>query len=463
MNVLIISTFDTKGGAARAAYRLYQGLKHIGVNAAMLVKEKYSQEPDIFQAKVIADDKTQETLKTIQTIQEEYNITKRTEISNTLFSSGYPGFHIADLEIVRWADIINLHWTAKFQSTESIAALLALGKPVVWTLHDQNPFTGGCHYSAGCLQYKEDCRSCPQLTGDSWQLPHFSLQNKEHYLRGSGITVVSPSRWLANEARCSRVFQDASVVTIPNSIDILTFTPQSKIEAKQKLDIPAGTLTILTGVSGWRPKRKGLSEFLEAMRHCLENHRFKRLVLEGKILLLCFGHRPAEEFAALSIPFKSFNHVDSDDRLCHIYSAADLFVLPSVEDNLPNTMVESMACETPVVAFNIGGMPDMIDDRMTGRLVPFRNTKAMAEAVIELIEQPRERLTMGKNARQLIERAFKPEDQAHAYARLFYQLLPGEHGKNASLHLPPRQNIDCPLNFSFHQFFNDLKKELKSR
>ncbi len=463
MNVLIVSTFDTKGGAARAAYRLHRGLEKIGTGSAMVVKEKYSHDPAVFPISPLPGDAACKSeapgaLKRIQTYQQRYNRGKRTAVSDTLFSTGHPGYHIESLDIVRWADIINLHWVAKFQSTQTLAALRALGKPVVWTLHDQNPFTGGCHYSAGCLQYKEDCRACPQLTGDSRRLPHVSLQGKREHLGGGGITVVSPSRWLAQEAKESRVFKEASVVTIPNAVDIHTFAPRDKAEAKQHLGIPAGTFTILAGAANRRPKRKGLAQFLEAMRHCLEDSLFKGLVREGKVLLLCFGH-PAAEFEALSIPFKAFDHIESGRELCGIYSASDLFVLSSVEDNLPNTMVESMACGTPVVAFDTGGMPDMIADGITGRLVPFPDAKAMGEAIIQLTGETPQRRAMGQKARQLIEREFKPEDQARAYTRLFSSLLPGEYGNHSGRHPFPPAPGGCSLDLSFHHFFEAVEEK----
>ena len=459
MNVLIINTFDTKGGAARAAYRLHKGLNQIGIHSSMLVKEKESQDEKVLQIKPLLDDDSLHELEIIDTITKNYIRNNRTALTNTPYSLGYPGYNLTTTEIVNNVDLINLHWVAKFQSVESISSILTLGKPVVWTLHDENPFTGGCFYSAGCTQYENDCNICPQLDNDPYKLSYYNLKNKMTLLQNKNITIVTPSKWLANAAKQSKVFGNSLIVTIPNSIETDVFAPQNKGEAKKKLGISEDTVTILTGASGWMPKRKGLYEFFSSMKYCSGSRRFKKLVNKNKLLLLCFGN-PAPEFNRLNIPYKSFREVDSDMELSDIYNASDIFVLPSIEDNLPNMMLEAMSCGIPVIAFNTGGMPDMIKDKVTGRLVPFRNIKKFAKAILDLVFNAGIRNNMGKKSRELIIKKFKLEDQARKYTELFLTLLPNiTDRKSPSKDFVLQKNQYCSLDLSFNNMLYPLYRK----
>ncbi|NIM10839.1 MAG: glycosyltransferase [Candidatus Aminicenantes bacterium] len=459
MNILIINTSDIMGGAARAAYRLHKGLNRIGINSLMLTKIMKSQDERVLQANLPVDDDSSIELEIIDLITKNYIKNNRTNLSNTFYSLGYPGYDLASMKIMDRVDLINLHWVAGFQSTESISSLLKLGKPVVWTLHDQNPFTGGCHYSAGCTLYESDCNTCPQLANDPYNFSYYNLKNKVTHFQDKNITIVSPSQWLANLARHSMVFRNSNVVTIPNSIEINVFTPQNKGTAKRKLGIAESCLTVLTGASGWREKRKGFSEFLSTMRYCLKNKKFKSLVDAGELLLLCFG-TPANEMDRLKIPYQSFGHVHSDEKLCDIYNAADIFVFPSVEDNLPNTILEAMACATPVIAFNTGGMPDMINDGGTGRLVPFRDVEKLAAALLDLIFNAGVRNQIGKRSRKLMENNYKLEDQAQNYAGLFYKLLPrGTTSHSTSKNFTLHEDQYCSLDLSFNTMLLPLYRK----
>lgn len=472
MNILIVNTFDIFGGAARAAYRLHKGLIRIGMNAFMLVKEKQSQDEKVLRVIPQTDESSLHQLEIIHTITEDYIKNNRTDSSLGRFSLGYPGYDLTGAKIIKEVDLINLHWVDGFLSVESISSLLELGKPIVWTLHDVNPFTGGCHYPAGCTLFKDDCRLCPQLIKDPYNLPQFNLKSKISQFRDKNLTIVTPSKWMAKEAKHSAVFKHSRVVVIPNSIETDIFTPQNKKQAKGKFDIAENTVTILTGASRWKPKRKGFEEFLSAMKHCLDNKNFRNLVYENRIFLLCFGS-PANAIKDMGIPYKSFGRVRSDPLLSDIYNAADLFLLPSTEDNLPNTMVEAMSCGIPVIAFNTGGMPDMIRDGITGRLVPPGNTEVLAQAIIHLVFHPSERTKMGEESRRLIEGCYKLEDQAENYARLFKTLLPAQYSPVHRFppHFTPGKDRDCRLDHSFNpmllplyrKYDNIIKKNISTR
>jgi glycosyltransferase involved in cell wall biosynthesis len=456
MNVLIISTFDIFGGAGKAAYRLNDGLNSCGINSFMLVKEKRSPDRRVLTVKPLDDHNSLNHIRIFKKITKEYIGKIKTDSFSGRFSLGYPGFDLGPSEAVRKADIINLHWVDEFLSPESVYGLLKLGKPLIWTLHDHNPFTGGCHYTLGCELFKKDCKPCPQLDNDSFNIAYYNLKYKRELIDEKKITLVSPSKWLAGVVRQSSIFQTSNIKIIANSIDTDSYTPQDKKKAKREAGIDEKCITILTGVSSWNPRRKGFGELLTILKYLKGKWRFKNLIRKKKVLLLSMGN-PGKELKDLKIPFRAFEYTDSEKELSNIYNRADLFLLPSTEDNLPNTMLEAMACATPVIAFQVGGMTDVIKDGKTGRLLPLKDTRKFAEAILDLIFHPNKRTYLGGQSRMLIEKEYKLVDQAKRYSELFYELLP--EGYSQRQNVQNGESQDCPLDFSFNDNLLPLYRE----
>ncbi|HLP48811.1 MAG TPA: glycosyltransferase, partial [Candidatus Kapabacteria bacterium] len=276
------------------------------------------------------------------------------------------------------------------------------------------------HYTAGCLKYREDCRDCLQLRDNRQQIPFHILNNKLKH-RYDNLTIVTPSRWLAGCASASKLFNGLRVETIPNSVETDIFKPLEKRTAKKELGLAPGQIALLFGTHIENEKRKGFSNLLEALRYCLQDPNFIRLAKSGGIKILTFGP-PQGDLRKLGIKFQSFGSIAEKDKLALLYAAADLFVLPSLEDNLPNTMLESMACGTPVIGFAVGGMPDLIQNGMTGGLAPCFDNKKFAELILDLVFAAAKREQMGRNCRHLIEEKFKLQDQAANYLELFNDL-----------------------------------------
>jgi glycosyltransferase involved in cell wall biosynthesis len=310
---------------------------------------------------------------------------------------------------------------AFYQSPVTLRRLFALGKPVVWTLHDMWPFTGGCHYSASCEKYKTDCARCPQLADDPFDLPAAVLRDKVELFRGANLTIVTPSRWLAACARESRLFKGVRVEVIPNALETELYQPLPKQEAKKALGIPTDAVTLLFGAENAEERRKGFQELVAAIGHCRESEAFRRLAAQGKIRVICFGRADAA-LSSLGLPTVTLGYLTSDAEIARAYAAADLFVLPSLEDNLPNTMLEAMSCATPVVAFDVGGMPDMVTDGKTGRLVPAGDVRALGEAIASLVANPELRAAMGQNCRALMTGRYDLKHQARSYLELYRDL-----------------------------------------
>jgi glycosyltransferase involved in cell wall biosynthesis len=420
MKISMLSTFDNVGGAPIAAYRLFKGLKQLKQEPVMLVKDKKSNDPGIYKIRTTPPEYNIERMLFQQIHKKEID-QDRTILTNTWFSIPYPGYDLSKTQLISNSDIINLHWVAEFQSVETISNLLKTAKPVVWTLHDENPYTGGCHYTAGCTKYRDDCLDCLQLKDNRNQIPFYNLKNKIN-LWNKILTIVTPSKWLAECARKSRVFKGLRIEVIPNSLETDVFKPKEKELAKKELGLDTQSVTLLFGAYTSFEKRKGFVKLLDAMKYCLQDKKFKNLVKKAGIKILTFGP-PQEDLQKLDIEIESIGYIDDNEKLSTIYSAADIFILPSLEDNLPNTMLEAMACGTPVVSFEVGGMPDMITNGITGYMAPPFDVKEFGEIILKIVFNRDERKQMERNCRQLIEKKFKLQDQAENYLALFQDLL----------------------------------------
>lgn len=423
MDITLISTTDIHGGAARAAYRLHKGLLHVGQNVTMLSRKKISSDPQVVSVEKDARPDNLEREARIATFQKKAIDRERTGLSNTLFSMPYPGLDISQLPIVREADVLNLHWVARFQSPSTLRHLLQLGKPVVWTLHDMWAFTGGCHYAAGCLKYQQTCAHCPQLDQNPYDVTYTVLADKIQQLgEAPHLTIVTPSRWLAECVRSSRLFRHQRVEVIPYSLETDVFVPRSTSDAKEQLGISSKITTLLFGAVSANEDRKGFSELVQALWICMADPRFRQKAEAGRIEVLCFG-APSEVLESLGLPVRSLGRVDSDDMLSQIYAAADMFVLPSLEDNLPNTVLESMSCGTPVIGFDTGGIPDLVIHGLTGYLVPLRDSKKLAEVILDGVLDPDRLAQMGQQCRQIMEADYTLPIQANRYVELFQDLI----------------------------------------
>jgi glycosyltransferase involved in cell wall biosynthesis len=452
MNISIISTLDKAGGAAIAAHRLCKALRHLKQAAVMIVRYKKSKGPYVYQTALNAPQFAAER-KIFHNIQKVEISQNRTELTNTWFSIPYPGYDISKTPIIVHSDIINLHWVAEFQSVETITSLLKTGKPVVWTLHDENPYTGGCHYTAGCTKYQDDCKDCLQLKDNRYQIPLYNLKNKIK-LWGKNLTIVTPSKWLAQCAKKSRVFKDLRVEVIPNSLETDIFKPKEKFLAKKELGLNPQSVTLLFGAHTGNEKRKGFSKLLEALNHCLQDEKFKHLAKTGGIKVMTFGP-PQEELKEMDVEVKTNGYIENDDKLATIYSAADMFILPSLEDNLPNTMLEAMACGTPVISFEVGGMPDLIQNGVTGYMAPGFESQKFGQLILKLVLEKDLREKMSSNCRELIVKKFKMRDQAECYMVLFNQLL--KKRKRTRI----KKNLDEIIpgggTFSLHQWASPIQ------
>lgn len=355
--------------------------------------------------------------------------------------------------------------------------VIKLGKPVVWTFHDMWAFTGGCHYSAGCEGYQQDCYSCPQLQKDFYKLPYHLLQDKIELFSNLNLVIVTPSQWLTECVKKSQLFRHHRVETIPYSLDKNIFFPREKPEAKEKLNINPDSFILLIGAMTGNEKRKGFFSLVTSLKILKKDPMINSLIHNGTIKITCFGE-PSDALKELEIEIINWGNIQKDQDLSLIYSAADIFILPSLEDNFPNTMLEAMSCATPVISFAVGGMIDLIKDNINGVLIPAYNLDLMATKIIELINNPEKCRMMGMNARKEIETNYSLTIQAEKYSNLYEDLLTTSKDKQQVIGNKPQdiltKSIDDVVNYNqnylrgkyFEKIYTDitldrLNRELK--
>lgn len=387
---MIVATYnssDNHGGAAKAAFRLNAALRSAGAEAFFFCRHKQTRDP----FSVRLTERRSELPQGLKRLEAFWQDTgrhfliseNRTGLSSTIFSVDPFGLDATEAPAAAIARVHHLHWCSNFISPASIRFLRKANRPMFMTLHDQWWMTGGCHYSAGCTKYETDCAHCPQLFSDPAGLTKTALAEKVDAFAGADITVVTPSVWMADCARRSSVFRNADIQVVRNPIDVDVFAPPSPLEradARAELGLEDDDVAILFGAQTLADRRKGFNELVQALK--LVKDRVKR-----RLFLISFGRPAKHALSAAGIPTEELGEIFDDRRLAQIYGAADLFVIPSLEDNYPNTIVESLACGTPAVGYAAGGIGDLIDGKTTGVTAkPVGDVPALAEAIIAGIE-----------------------------------------------------------------------------
>jgi glycosyltransferase involved in cell wall biosynthesis len=413
MNVLILNFSDVEGGAARAAFRLHLGFHKIGLPSQMLVQNKRSDDRNVIAAPSKLANKFEEIRETV------YNVPLRLYPRRNpgIFSTQWlPDSLLSKIQKID-PDIINLHWICK--GFLQIETLPKLKKPIVWTLHDMWPFTGGCHYSEDCDRYTQSCGSCPQLhSHKESDLSRWVWQRKAKAWKNLNLTLVSPSVWLAKCANSSSLCKDFRVEVIPNGIDTQKYKPINRHWAREILNLPQDKQIVLFGGAGGTGDRwKGFNLLVPALQSLSKSG------WNDRIELLVFGSSQPENPIELGFKAHYLGKLADDISLAIVYVAADVFVAPSVYDNLPNTVMEACACAIPSVAFNIGGLPDMIEHCSNGYLAKPYETEDLATGIAWVLENKERYQKLSASAREKAEREFTLELQARRYLSLYNEVL----------------------------------------
>jgi glycosyltransferase involved in cell wall biosynthesis len=314
-------------------------------------------------------------------------------------------------------DIINLHWvTHGFIRPQDLPSWR---RPIVWTMHDMWSFTGGCHYSVDCTKYTGSCGACPQLSSSQeHDLSRQLWRNKSSYWESLNLTIVSPSRWLAACARRSSLFHDKRIEVIPYGLDTEVYRPMAKQEIRSHLGLPLESKIILFGaIASTSDSRKGYHQLLPALQRLAQDQSL------GKLQLVVVGADHPSDGSTPPIPAHYTGFVRDEHKLAEYYAAADLFVAPSLEDNLPNTVMEALACGTPCVAFRIGGMPDMIEHQANGYLATPYEVEELAKGMAWVLADDERYGSLADRARAKVMQEFTYHQAASKYLSLYTEIL----------------------------------------
>ncbi|TXE17130.1 glycosyltransferase [Psychroserpens burtonensis] len=422
MKILIVNTYD-RGGAANACLRLHEGLLLKNVDTNVLLRRKEKNIPQTFQfhnthkpkSKLqVLKEKSVVFLRIMGVLQKPKQslksrfLTQRQE-GLELFTFPHSNFDVTTSPLYQEADIINLHWVANFLDYESFFRKNT--KPVVWTLHDMNPFTGGQHYLETFLGVDESGNPIKRvLAEEETRVSNANLMIKENSIKStSNITVVTPSKWLCQAAKESDMFSAKKIYHIPYGLDSKVFQPRDRDYSRDILNIPKNKKVILFVADSISNHRKGYAYLKKALD----------MIKLDDVVLCAVGGKTSElesEKSAIELG------LIYDERLMSIvYSAADVFVIPSLMDNLPNTVLESLMCGTPVIGFSVGGIPDMIEHNINGLLVDNISSQSLVKTIKQFFA------TIDNFNRSSIRTtAVKKYDlavQANAYTKLFEDIL----------------------------------------
>ncbi len=410
MKILHVNTSDIQGGAARAAYRLHQGLLQAGVDSQMLVQTKFSDDFTV----IGPVSKISKSIGRIRSTLDQLPLKLYPNKKKALFSPAWLPFSRA-LNGIRTVnpDIVHLHWIAEgYLRLEDLARIK---KPIIWSLHDMWAFTGGCHYDSGCGKYLQECSVCPVLGSskeNDFSRKVFSRKNRV-YLKIPNLTINGLSRWLADCAKSSTLLSKRRVVNLPNLLDTHVFRPLPQQQAKEILGLSSQKKHILFGaVDATGDRRKGFN-LLSQMLNKLEN---------SNIELMVFGS--SKPINAPDFPFLTsyLGRLQDDISLRVLYSAADVVVVPSRQENLSNVIMESLSCETPVVAFDIGGNHDMIKHKVNGYLAQPLDPIDLAKGVEWVLNYPNPE-KLSKNTRWKVISEFNTNIVIPKYTELYNKVL----------------------------------------
>ena len=312
-------------------------------------------------------------------------------------------------------DLLHLHSLSQHVDFPTFFSSVPRDLPIVWTIDDMNPVTGGCHFADDCTAFHQQCRYCPLLADPGPEdLSSSVFQVKREAYPVERMHVVATSEWLERSVCASELLGGAaSIRTIRRGVDTLTFRPIDKRAARFALGLDPDCYWIAFGADNIAAPAQGAGDFLVMLRNLPGSQR-----IHG--LLFGQGQLPPPESG---VHLHHFGYQRSPEQLALIYSAADLFVVSSHFANLPQTAVESMSCGTPVIAYDVGGLGELITSGENGWLVGRHDPAELARRVRWMLDQPRARQQFAQAARRRIERDFDQRELAAAYAALYEHLL----------------------------------------
>jgi glycosyltransferase involved in cell wall biosynthesis len=415
MRILIVNTSERTGGAAVAANRLMKALNNNGAKAKMLVRDKETETLTVVplpHSPRLRWHFLWERLVIFCRLHFSRQHLFEVDIANA-------GYDITKLPEFQEADVIHLHWVNQgMLSLKGIQKILQSGKPVVWTMHDIWPATALCHVTLGCQHFTSQCGNCRLLPGGGSSHDYSTTiwQRKQRMLADENIYFVACSHWLESEAKRSALLKGQKITSIPNPIDTRIYKRGNKQEARQRLGLPLDKKLILFASQRVTNVNKGMDYLIEACR---------QLQFSDAAVVILGGH--AEEVVSqLSLEAYPLGYVNDEQRIVDVYHASDVFVLPSLSENLPNTIMEAMACGVPCVGFKVGGIPEEIDHRRNGYVAEYRSAEDLARGIRWILAEA-DYEELSKNAVQKVVQNYSQQSVALKYLDVYHQAQAFRH------------------------------------
>jgi len=411
MKILYMNGADIEGGAAKAATRLLQGVHSQGVDARLYVQRRCGDNPLVDGPRSLLGKALGRARPTIEQLLFGIKPGKM----NGPFCAAYLPDGLLTRMSATSPDIIHLHWVARMMRLETLARFKV---PIVWTMHDSWAFTGGCYLPGNCTRYRESCGACPVLGSTRAEdLSRRVWSRKQKAWQDLNLTIVAPSRWMEACAGSSSLFRNFRVEVIPNGIDVERFKPLDPSTAREMYSLPQDRKLVLFGAKGATSDRnKGFQLLLDAMGHMTRTHR------RDMVELVIFGTAEPDKLADLGIKIHNIGWLHDEDSLAQLYSAADVMVLPSIQENLPYAIMEAMACGTPCVAFNQGGLADQIDHEQNGYLARPHEASDLAAGINRILGDDKRTREMSRRARQKMLNNFDLKMIAQRHLTLYENL-----------------------------------------
>ncbi|WP_030007040.1 glycosyltransferase family 4 protein [Picosynechococcus sp. NKBG042902] len=404
MKILQISTSDISGGASIAAYRLHQGLRQAGIGSKILVGNKQSGDRHVDQIS-----KRRYVNKALSRISASFGLHYLT-IADTWQIKKHPFYQTADI-----LNLHNLH--GEYFNYLALSALTE-NIPAVYTLHDMWSFTGHCAYSFTCEKWQFGCGSCPNLS----TYPAVKIDNtqlewrlKKWVYDKSNLTIVTPSQWLKQQAEKS-IFKAKKIHLIPHGLDIQLYKPLDSKLCRTILDLPQDKYIIGFAAQNLNDPRKGSDLLQKALQKLPQS-------LKKNLQILTLGNQSTSFLQNIDIPALSLGYVEGDALKAIFYAAVDLFICPTRADIFGLVLQEAMACGTPLVSFDIGGVPDLVRPGVTGYLAQPEDPQDLCNGIVQLLEDNALREKMAQNCRRIAETEYPIELQAQRYIELYQQIL----------------------------------------
>lgn len=408
MKILHINTYDIQGGAARAVYRLHRALLAKNIDSQMFVQFKSSDDFTV----LTFDSKLEKVNARLSPFFDTLPIKFYKNRDKVFFSTGLLTLSKVTEYIEKInPDIVHLHWVAG--GMLSINDLLKINKPIVWSMHDNVVFTGGCHVKWDCEKYKYQCESCPRLKSHQKKdVTYYIFEKKKRiFSQKKSMKIIGLSNWIADCAKQSKLLSEFDIVRLPNLIDTQAYQPLDKNLARQMLNLSADKKLVLFGaMSATSDINKGFRQLFEALSHV------------GDVELLVFGSSEPKNSPKFNQKVHYLGQLHEDVSLKILYNAVDVMIVPSLQENLSNAIMESLACGTPVVAFDVGGNADLIDHKNNGYLAKAYDTKDLAYGINWVLHN-NQYPQLCANARAKVLTNFDSHLIVQQYIKLYQEIL----------------------------------------